>query len=233
MRPEDIENRIGYRFSDPALLKTALTHSSYKKEHLGAYEDNERLEFIGDAVLDCVVGEELFRRMKGQPEGALTRTRAIVVCERSLDVAGKELGVNEAIRLGVGESQTGGSQKPSITADAMEAVFGAVFIDGGYESARRVILNTLSETISLAIRGELFTDYKSEFQERVQKKGCVTDIQYVVDSFDGPAHDRTFHVHIELNGETVSTGSGKSKKSAGQDAAKNALERLKEGKHVF
>lgn len=232
-RPEEIEYKIGYKFSDPSLLETALTHSSFKKENEGMAEDNERLEFLGDAVLDCVVGEELYRLLKDEPEGTLTKTRALAVCERSLDSVGKSLGLNQMIRLGAGEYHTGGFDKPSIVADAMEAVFGAVFIDGGYEAVRRVILSVLDETIQMAIRGELFTDYKSEFQEHVQRKGKTTDIQYVVDSFEGPAHDRTFHVHIELDGKPVGSGTGKSKKSAGQDAAKNALERLKEGKDVF
>ena len=233
IRPEEIENKISYKFSDPSLLETALTHSSFKKENPGNICDNERLEFLGDAVLDCVVGEELYRLLEDEPEGKLTKTRALAVCESSLDAAGKDLGINKLIRLGAGEFLTGGSDKPSIVADAMEAVFGAVFIDGGYECARKVILDVLGDTIQHAIKGELITDYKSEFQERVQRKGCVTDIRYVVDSFEGPAHDRTFHVHIELDGKPVSTGTGKSKKSAGQDAARNALERLKEGKDVF
>ncbi|MBQ7702952.1 MAG: ribonuclease III [Firmicutes bacterium] len=232
-RFEEIQNRIGYRFKDPSLLVTALTHSSYRKEHPEECGDNERLEFVGDAVLDCVVGEKLYRLMADQTEGTLTKTRALVVCERSLDIAGRELGVNRAIRFGYGESQTGGAEKPSIIADAMEAVFGAVFLDGGYENARRIILDVLGDTIEHAIKGEIFTDYKSEFQEKVQRKGTTTDIQYVVDSFDGPPHDRTFYVHIELDGKSVGSGTGKSKKSAGQDAAKNALERLKEGKDVF
>ena len=231
--PEDIEKKIDYRFHNRSLLITALTHSSYRKENEGICDDNERLEFVGDAVLDCVVGEELYRILEGQPEGKLTKTRALAVCERSLDVCGKRLGLNGAIRLGVGESQSGGSEKPSIIADAMEAVFGAVFMDGGYDNARRVILDVLDEILKQAVKGELFTDYKSEFQETVQRKGCVTDIKYVVDSFEGPAHDRTFHVHIELDGKPVGKGSGKIKKSAGQDAAKDALERLKEGKDVF
>ncbi len=232
MKPEDIENVIGYKFRDPGLIRAALTHSSYGKEH-PEEEDNERLEFVGDAVLDCAVGEELYRILKNQPEGVLTRTRALAVCERSLNTAGRSIGLGRAVRLGMGERQSGGSEKPSIIADAMEAVFGAVFLDGGYDCAKKVILEVLEETLELAVKGELFTDYKSEFQEKVQHKGAVTDIRYVVDSFQGPPHDRTFYVHIELDGETVGKGSGKSKKSAGQDAAKDALERLKEGKYVF
>ena len=224
----DFEKTIKYTFSDPKLLETALTHSSYKKEHPGETDDNERLEFVGDAVLDCVIGEELFERLKGEPEGVLTKTRALVVCERSLDIAGREIGLNRTIRFGVGESHTGGADKPSITADAMEAVFGAVLLDGGYSEAKRIILGVLGGTIEQAIRGEIFTDYKSEFQERVQKKGAVTQIDYVLDGMEGPPHDRTFHVHIELDGKPVGSGTGKSKKYAGQDAARNALEGLKE-----
>lgn len=227
MNISEIEKRINYTFRDKGLLEMALTHSSYKREHKEVREDNERLEFLGDGVLDAVIGLELYRRLRTRHEGALTKTRALVVCERSLAETGNRLGINEEILFGTGERNTGGSHKDSIVADAVEAVIGAVLIDGGYEECERVILGMLSDTVDRAVNGEMFSDYKSEFQELIQKEDKVSDIAYVTDREEGPDHSKTFYVHVEVGGVIMGRGTGKTKKEAGQNAAKEAISGLK------
>lgn len=227
MEIKKFENRIGYEFRDPGLLTTALTHSSYKREHASVREDNERLEFIGDGILDSVIALYLYRNEPLLPEGDLTKIRALIVCEKSLAEAGRRMGINEMILLGAGEARSGGASKDSIIADAVEAFLGAVLIDGGYESCESVILSVLSETIESALRGDLFADYKSEFQELAQTGGGNKEIVYVTDRSEGPDHDKTFFVHVELDGKCMGYGTGKSKKEAGQNAAKAAIDGLK------
>ena len=136
MNLDNLQKTINYIFEDQTLLETALTHSSYKRENPGVTQDNERLEFIGDGVLDAIIGTELFNRLPDKPEGVLTKLRSLIVCERSLSRAGREIGLNKCLRLGVGETHTGGLNKDSIIADAMEASIGAVFIDGGYDKCK-------------------------------------------------------------------------------------------------
>lgn len=226
MNIREIEKRINYTFKDPDLLVTALTHSSYKREHKEARDDNERLEFLGDGILDAVIGLRLYN-LSSKHEGALTKTRALVVCERSLAETGLRLGLNEEILFGTGEMHTGGPHKDSIIADAVEAVIGAVLIDGGYEACERVILEMLSGTVEKAVNGELFSDYKSEFQELIQKDDKKSDIKYVTDREEGPDHSKKFFVHVEVAGKVMGRGTGKTKKEAGQNAAKEAISGLK------
>ena len=227
MNIQALEEKLNYSFNDPELLKTALTHSSYRREHPDSCQDNERLEFIGDGILDAVIALKLYNDEPGKPEGVLTKTRALVVCERALASEGREIGINDHLLLGSGEEKTGGRDKDSIIADAVEAVIGAVLIDGGYEACERVILDLLSHTIDEAVNGLLTADYKSEFQELVQKKGRINDIKYVTDGSDGPDHHKQFFVHVEVDGKTMGKGSGYSKKEAGQNAAKEAIANLK------
>ena len=222
-----IEQKLNYTFTDPGLLKTALTHSSYRREHPEAGHDNERLEFIGDGILDAVIALKLFKDEPDKPEGILTKTRALVVCERSLAAVGRKIGINDHILLGSGEEKTGGREKDSIIADAVEAVIGAVLIDGGYEVCENVVLGLLKDTVSDAVSGSNITDHKSEFQELIQKKGCVNDIKYITDGSEGPDHHKKFFVHVEVDGNIMGNGSGYSKKEAGQNAAKEAIARLK------
>lgn len=222
-----IQNQINYSFKNPDLLVTALTHSSYKREHKEIREDNERLEFLGDGILDSVIGLKLYKVLKGKHEGELTKTRALVVCERSLAETGIKLGINEEILFGTGELHTGGSHKDSIIADAVEAVIGAVLLDGGYDACERVILEMLSDTLNRAVRGELFSDYKSEFQELIQKDDKVSEITYVTDREEGPDHNKKFFVHVEVAGKIMGRGTGKTKKEAGQNAAREAILGLK------
>ncbi|MBR6472998.1 MAG: ribonuclease III [Firmicutes bacterium] len=222
-----MEETIKYDFKDKGLLLKALTHSSYKREDPSVKEDNERLEFIGDAVLDVIIGTELYERLPREPEGSLTKLRSLIVCERSLARVGKEIKLNSCIRLGVGERHTGGEFKDSIVADAMEALIGAVFMDGGYEAAVRVVLDMMGPTIEEALGGGLFTDYKSEFQEYVQRDVSKPLIEYITDRSEGPDHSKVFFVHVEVDGKNFGEGSGRSKKEAGQNAAKEALDKLR------
>ena len=227
MSIEILENTIGYKFNDRTLLETALTHSSYRREHPEVVKDNERLEFIGDGVLDAIIGTWLFRRLPDVKEGTLTKLRALIVCERSLSRAGREIGLNHHIKLGVGERHTGGEFKDSIIADAMEALIGAVFIDSGYDETNELVLGLLKDIIDDAVNGKLFSDYKSEFQEAVQRNGSQPVIEYVTDKAEGPDHKKKFFVHVEVSGENYGSGSGRSKKEAGQNAAKAALDKLR------
>lgn len=221
-----IEEKIGYSFKDKTLLETALTHSSYARESGGSVF-NERMEFLGDAMLDAIVGEELYRAFPGKGEGFLSRTRASLVCEKFLFEVACRIGLGEHLRLGAGEEKTGGRERPSILADAVEALIGAVFLDGGYEAARSVVLGLLEEGLQDAREGRLLvTDYKTALQELLQSEGAsAADIQYVDAGQSGPDHDKVFTVHLMINGRKEAEGVGKSKKQAQQEAARAALSR--------
>ncbi len=221
----EAERIIGYTFARPEYLEDALTHSSYHEEKHTCRQDNERLEFLGDAILDTVVSEALFHRMQDVAEGKLTKMRARIVCEQSLASVARELKLGAFIRLGKGEDSAGGREKDSILADAMEAVIAAVFLDGGYEAVREFVLRIMAGTIEKASAGQLFSDYKSQLQERLQQKGRRVVISYTVDREEGPPHDRTFYVHAACNGQILGRGCGKSKKEAEQRAACMALRR--------
>ena len=221
------EQLIGYKFNNLNLLERALTHSSYNKEKNTKHQDNERLEFLGDAFFDAIVSAELFKMMKGVTEGKLTKTRALVVCENSLAKSARKLGLGQYIYIGHGEEVGGGRDKDSILADAMEAVIGAIYLDGGFEPTEKFVLRYFSETIKDAAEGKLFSDYKSEVQEFIQKNGRNLAITYNTVREEGPAHDKTFFVNLTYDGKILGEGSGKSKKEAEQQAAKTALARLK------
>lgn len=221
------EQLIGYKFNNLNLLERALTHSSYNKEKNTKHQDNERLEFLGDAFFDAIVSAELFKMMKGVTEGKLTKTRALVVCENSLAKSARKLGLGQYIYIGHGEEVGGGRDKDSILADAMEAVIGAIYLDGGFEPTEKFVLRYFSETIKDAAEGRLFSDYKSEVQEFIQKNGRNLAITYSTVREEGPAHDKTFFVNLSYDGNILGEGSGKSKKEAEQQAAKTALARLK------
>jgi len=223
---KSIEEKIGYSFKDRALLETALTHSSYARESGGSVF-NERMEFLGDAMLDAIAGEELYREFPGKGEGFLSRTRANLVCEKFLFAVAVHIGLGEHLRLGAGEEKPGGRTRQAILADAVEALIGAVFRDGGYEAARDVVLRLLADGLQDAREGRLLvTDYKTALQELLQSEGVSTaDIQYVDAGQSGPDHDKVFTVHLKINGQTEAEGVGKSKKQAQQEAARAALSR--------
>ncbi len=224
MNTKEFENKIGYQFQNVNYLERALTHSSYNKEKT-KHMDNERLEFLGDAFFDAIIGVEVFHKLPQVSEGKLTKTRALIVCEQSLARVGRSLGIGKHINMGHGEESAGGRQKDSILADAMEAIIGALYLDGGYEAAQKFVVKAFSEIIDEAVSGKLFSDYKSEVQEILQKKGKNISITYLIDKEEGPAHDKRFYVHLECNGQILGKGSGKSKKEAEQNAARQALQR--------
>ncbi|MBR0374447.1 MAG: ribonuclease III [Mogibacterium sp.] len=220
---KDLERVLGYTFRNPDLLTHALTHSSYTSENEQPYEENnERLEFIGDAVLDAIVGIALYEVLTTSREGDLTKKRAYVVCERSLAESAREIGLGAYLRLGHGEEITGGRDKDSILADAFEAVIGAVAIDSGYENARYVVLHLLMDSIIRTLNGSV-QDYKTELQERAQEHFGKVSIRYNLDRAEGPDHNKTFTVTVLINGNRLGTGQGRTKKEAEQNAARNAL----------
>ena len=220
----ELLKKLEYEFRDQSLLVNALTHSSYSSEHKMPYaSNNERLEFIGDAYVDAAVGAELFIIMKDAPEGVLSKNRADVVREESLADVARGIGLGDYIYMGKGEESTGGRNKDSILADCFEALIGAVIIDGGYDAGKRVVLDLLSEKISLAVAGKLRNDYKTMLQEKIQEKDHELRIRYSTVSESGPDHNKTFTVEVLAGNDVIGSGTGKSKSKAEQEAAKDAL----------
>ena len=215
-RPAALEKRLGHRFADPRLLEQALTHRSR-----GA-ENYERLEFLGDGVLGCAVADELYARFPQLSEGKLTRLRASLVREEALEEVAKALGIGEHLRLGEGELAAGPEPRPSILADAVEAVIGAVFLDGGYETARAVVGRHLGERLA---QGTVEIDFKTRLQELTQAKRRVAPAYRTVE-VTGPDHARVYRAVVEVEGEQLGSGEGPSRKSAEQAAASEALRRL-------
>ncbi len=216
---KSFQQRINYTFSNEELLLTALTHSSYANECGGAF--NERLEFLGDSVLGFITAEYFFSHRKSVPEGELTKLRAATVCEKSLFGFAKEIELGSYIRLGKGEINTGGRERPSILSDAFEAVIAAIYLDGGIEEAKKFVLrfvkNAQSHKSDFA-----FKDYKTILQEIIQRNP-EERLEYVLVGESGPAHDKIFEVEIHLNSNCIGKGSGHSKKLAEQAAAGEAL----------
>ncbi|WP_206460794.1 ribonuclease III [Anaerovorax sp. IOR16] len=222
----DFSKIIGYTFKDLNILKNALTHSSYINESKQAYNaNNERLEFLGDAILDAVISDYLYHRLSDVEEGQLTKLRSLVVCERSLMECATRLEIGTHLYLGKGEENSGGRNRTSILADAMEAVIGAVYLDGGWDVSVDFILRVLKDTIEDALAGKLYSDYKTELQERLQINGEVA-IHYEVEKEEGPDHDKTFYVRLTANKKIIGNGQGRSKKEAEQHAAKAAIEKM-------
>ena len=221
------QEKIGYHFRKIKYLTIALTHSSYANENKanhGYY--NERLEFLGDAILDLVVGEYLFLHYPHMPEGQLSKARASVVSESPLASVCMKFHMGDYLLLGKGELATGGRTRPSMLADAFEAVVGAIYIDSSYEEARKFILHQLKDYLDLVDSGHYEKDYKTIFQEYVQQDG-PQHIEYRLCRTEGPDHDKTFYMEILVNGKVLGEGSGKSKKYAEQHASHEALMRLK------
>ena len=216
----ELEERIGYHFKDIALLKQALTHSSFTNEQkINKLKNYERLEFLGDAVLELVSSEFLFRQHPGLPEGELTKQRASMVCEPSLAFCAKDLELGRFMLLGKGEETTGGRHRDSITSDAMEAVIGAIYLDGGMTPAtefiNRFVLSDLEDK-------KLFYDSKSNLQELVQGR-LKKNVTYELLEESGPEHDKTFRVSVRMDDRCLGTGAGRTKKAAEQQAAYKAL----------
>ena len=219
-RVKELEQKIGYVFKDKSLIERALMHSSYTNEkHLKKYECNERLEFLGDAVLELVSSAYLFNEFPKVSEGELTKTRASMVCEPSLAMCARDIGLGDYLLLGKGEEATGGRKRDSITSDAMEALIGAIYLDGGFTNAKefihRFILTDLEDK-------KLFYDSKTILQEIVQanKAGNIT---YELVGEEGPDHNKTFEVRVRIGGQPYGSGKGRSKKAAEQKAAYQAI----------
>lgn len=218
----EFETEIKYTFKDKELLKTALTHSSYANESKNRHcQNNERLEFLGDAVLGIVAAEYLYFHNSHVPEGELTKLRAMMVCEKSLHEFALSMNLGKYLRLGHGEENTGGRERSSILADAFEAVVAAIYIDGGYEAAKKHVTRFADKFFSSRIKSNL-KDYKTALQEIVQKNH-TEKLEYVLASEKGPDHDKEFVVEVHLNSNVIGTGKGGSKKEAEQMAAKEAL----------
>ncbi len=223
---QELERKLNYAFRNPALLQEALNHSSYANEHRAAHlHSNERLEFLGDSVLGFVTAEFLFQRHPEAPEGDLTRIRAALVCEQSLYEVAQRLGLGQYLKLGRGEEVGGGRERTSILADAVEAVFAAVYLDGGMDAARALIHRCLLDAQRESVVEERRRDYKTALQELVQRQADQTLTYRMVDE-QGPDHAKTFHAEVLLNGEAIGSGSGHSKKEAEQAAARAAMEAL-------
>jgi ribonuclease-3 len=220
----EFENIINYKFNDIEILEKSLTHSSYSNEDRSYNKvNNERLEFLGDAVLSISVSRFIFDKFPEYPEGDLTKLRSQVVCEDMLSVVAANLNVGKYLLMGKGEESSGGRERKSILADAVEAIIAAIYIDGGYKKAEKFVLDNLTGYIHDAVKGKLVTDFKSYLQEYYQGKNHNCKIRYVVTSEEGPDHEKMFHVNVMINKSVAGKGSGKSKKLAEQDAARNAL----------
>lgn len=216
------EEKIGYTFEDPDLLVMALTHSSYSNEkRLKKQECNERLEFLGDAVLELISSEYIYRNNPTKPEGDLTRMRASYVCEPTLALCAKELGLGEFILLGKGEDMTGGRDRDSILSDALEATIGAVYLDGGFEQAKEYVQRFILKDIE---NKKLFYDSKTILQEIVQSKH--SSVGYELLSESGPDHNKSFTVAVVIDGQEIATATGRTKKKAEQSAAYQAILKL-------
>ena len=219
-----LEEKLGYEFRDPALLENALTHSSCANESRGRLQSNERLEFLGDSILGMVVADHLYRNHPDLPEGELTRTRAALVCEDRLVEVAEALRLGEYLHLGKGEEAGGGRKRPSIQADAVEAVLAAVYLDGGIGSARKIVQQYI---LCREVEGLTSPrDYKTALQELVQRESGQV-LKYRLTGEEGPDHDKRFFVEVDLNGEVAGRGKGHSKKEAEQMAAKAAIAKLK------
>lgn len=221
-----LQSKLQYVFLDINLLKIALTHKSYAYEYTkeARVEYNERIEFLGDAILEHSISDLLYKNDKYFSEGEMSKLRAKIVCEASLARAMKEIGAHKFIRLGKCEMVTGGQEKDAIIADAFEAIIGAIYLDSNYDIANQTILRLLDKEIKEILNGNDFNkDYKTAIQEELQKNGSVK-IEYKLISEQGPEHDKTFLVHLYYNNKKIGEGNGKSKKQAEQHAAKNALE---------
>lgn len=215
------EQEIKYQFKKEYLLKNALTHTSYAYEH--NIPSNEKLEFLGDSILEFVTSEYIYNYFSHLKEGEMTKVRAAVVCEKSLYKVAKNHNFGEYLYLGKSEKVTGGKERPAILADSVEAVIAAIFLDGGIEPAKEFIISNLAKEIEIATKNVGNKDYKTVLQEKLQQNGDVK-IEYQIISELGPDHNKKFEVEVKCNGKFLAKGSGTSKKKAEMDAAKNALE---------
>ena len=227
MSLRDLEKKIGYRFQEFSLLEHAMRHSSFCNEQkMDKLQNNERMEFLGDAVLELVTSEFLFTKYPKMPEGEATRKRASMVCEQTLALCAKELELGSYLFLGKGEELTGGRDRASVTSDALEALIGAIYLDGGFTNAKefieKFVLNGIEEK-------QLFFDSKTIFQEMMQSI-TTESIHYELVKEEGPDHCKTFTIELFVGNRSAGCGSGKSKKAAEQAAAYDAILKLRKEK---
>ena len=217
---EKLQEVIGYQFKDPGLLTHALTHSSYANEkHWDKTRCNERLEFLGDAVLEVISSDFLFHTYESMPEGEMTKKRASLVCEPALAFCAREIDLGSFLLLGKGEEATGGRHRDSIVSDAMEATIGAIFLDGGFEPAKTFVLNYILNDIE---HKQLFYDSKTILQELIQGE-TDEEIVYTILKEEGPDHDKSFWAQVSVGKKALGTGKGRTKKAAEQAAAYDAI----------
>lgn len=220
----NVEKNLKINFNNKRIIQTAFTHSSYAKQFKES-QYNERLEFLGDSVLQLTITEYLFSNYKNKLEGELTRLRSLIVCENSLYNVARKLGISDFIMMSKGEELTGGRDRIYIQADAVEAIIAAIYIDKGLEVAKEFILTNFNDIIKKAIDNKIILDFKTKLQEYLQKDGDI-DINYELYKHEGPPHRRKFFVNLYVEGKLLGSGEGYSKKEAEQNAAKEALIKL-------
>lgn len=223
---EELEDKLNMKFNNKKLLEIAVTHSSFANQYKNV-EFNERLEFLGDSVLQLSVTEYLYNNFKDKSEGELTKARALIVCENSLYDIAKGWSLGKYINMSKGEELTGGRDRVSIQADCVEAIIAAIYLDKGLEKAKSFIIAHLKNIIAKAVNNEIILDYKTKLQEVLQKNGEV-DICYEIIKFEGPPHRRKFYTKVIIDSKDMGEGKGYSKKEAEQNSAKEALSKLEE-----
>lgn len=222
----ELESIIGYTFKNKQNLVLALTHSSFANESKNErIKSNERLEFLGDAVLNIIISENIFMEHSGLSEGEMTKARSNIVCEPSLAKYANDIGIGKYLLLGKGEELTGGRTRVSILSDAFEALIGSIYIDGGIAEAKRFVYEKMKELIEGSINGIVFMDYKTQLQEIVQKNSDQK-ISYEIVEEKGPDHNKLFVIQVKVADKVMGLGKGRSKKEAEQNAAKSALEKV-------
>lgn len=225
-RINELEKVIGYTYKDKKNLMLAMTHSSFANENRDVVlESNERLEFLGDAVLNIVISERIYKSCSDLAEGEMTKARANIVCESTLVICSNNIDIGKYLLLGKGEELTGGRTRVSILSDAFEAVIGSIYIDGGFKEAKSFILRNMNKIIEDSISGAMFMDYKTQLQEEVQKK-VNQKIAYEIIDEKGPDHSKTFITQVKVEDKVMGVGEGKSKKESEQNAARVALKRV-------
>ena len=224
MQLEELEKEIGYTFKQKELLKKALTHTSYAYEK--KVDSNEKLEFLGDSILEFISSKYLYQNYPNLKEGEMTKVRATVVCEKSLHKIAQKHNFSDFLYLGKSEQVTGGKNRPAILADSVEAIIAAMYLDGGLDKAEKFIIENLKDEIEIATKHVGDKDYKTVLQEKLQEHGDVK-IEYEITKEIGPDHNKSFEAQVSLNGKVLAKGKGKSKKEAHMEAAKKALENMK------
>lgn len=220
---KELEEKLAFIFKDKKLLEKAITHSSYSGQK--GLESNEKLEFLGDAVLQMIITEYLYNKLPEKLEGELTRIRATIVCERSLYESALNWNLGEYIKMSKGEELTGGRKRPALLADCVEAIIAAIYLDKGYGEAKNFVLKSLNKAIELGLEDEIILDHKTKLQELLQENGMV-EIRYEILKMEGPPHRRKFYSKVSVDEITMGKGEGMTRKESEQEAAKDALSKL-------